>query len=130
MKMKKVSKKANHTALVYRVYDYLKNCHNGEENKISKPELAKMFGIAERTLRRITMEINASEELDKIISVSDGCYVCKTREECMKAIYTTYATAITEFKKAKNMERKVGLNNQYKIRLGKYYKDMVETFTE
>lgn len=128
--MTKMSKKATHSSLVYRVYDYLKNTHKGAENQISKAELAKIFGISERELRKVTAEINSSEELDKIVSVSEGCYICATREECIRAITTTYHAAISQFKKAKNMERKVGLNNQYKIRLGNYYKDMVETFTE
>lgn len=119
----------HHSPEVYRLYDYLKANHLGKENGIKKPELAEKLGIKARELRKLTKEINESTELEKLVSTSHCCYVCKTKEECEKSIRTTYKVAVALFKKAKQMEKKVGLNGQMKIKLGKYYKDFVETFS-
>lgn len=125
--MNKVKVK-HHESIVYRVYDYLKENHTGKENGIKRPELARVLGINERELRRVTKTINESSELEKLVSTAHRCYICETREECEKSIRNTYRMAIALFKKAKQMEKKVGLNGQ--IKLGKYYKDVVETFSE
>lgn len=120
----------HHEPQVYRLYDYLKTNHLGEENGISKPELASVLGITERQLRRLTKEINESNELEKVVSTTHCCYMCKTEKECEKSIRNTYRVAVALFKKAKSMEKKVGLNGQIKLKLGEYYKDFVETFSE
>lgn len=120
----------HHEPIVYRVYDYLKEHYYGRKNSIKKPELAAKFGITDRELRRITKEINESKELEKLVSTTHCCYMCETKEECEKSIRNTYRVAIALFKKAKAMEKKVGLNGQIKLKLGKYYKDVVETFTD
>lgn len=129
MKMENKIETQHHEPEVYRLYDYLKEHHLGKSNGIRKPELAQWLGISERQLRKLTKEINESTELEKLISTTHCCYMCETKEECENAIRNTYRTAITLFKKAKQMERKVGLNGQIKLKLGKYYKDVVETFT-
>lgn len=119
-----------HEPDVYKLYDFLKKEHLGEENGITRPLLAAYLGISERTLRKLTKQINESPVLDKIVSTSHCCYMCNTKKECIKAINNTYRVAITLLKKAKNMERKLGLNGQVKLHLGDYYKDFVETFEE
>ena len=119
----------HHQPEVYRLYDYLKANHLGKANGIKKPELAEKLGIKPRELRKLTKEINESTELEKLVSTSHCCYMCDTKEECEKSIRTTYKVAVALFKKAKQMEKKVGLNGQLKIKLGKYYKDVVETFS-
>ena len=120
----------HHEPVVYKVYEYLKAYHTGKENGIKRPILAEKLGISERKLRRITREINTSTELEKLVSTTHSCYICGTREECERAIRNTYNVAIAQFKKAKQMEKKVGLNGQLKLKVGKYYKDFVETFSE
>lgn len=119
----------HHEPAVYRLYDYLKNNHLGRENGIKKPELAQRLGINERELRKLTKEINTSTELEKLVSTTHCCYMCKTKEECEQSIRNTYRTAITLLKKGKAMERKIGLNGQIKMPLGQYYKEFVETFS-
>lgn len=119
----------HHQPEVYRLYDYLKENHLGKANGIKKPELAEKLGIKPRELRKLTKAINESTELEKLVSTSHCCYMCNTKEECEKSIRTTYRVAVALFKKAKQMEKKVGLNGQVKIKLGEYYADFVETFT-
>lgn len=119
-----------HEPEVYRLYDHLKNKHLGNKNGILKRELANELGITERHLRKLTSEINASTQLEKLVSTTGSCYMCETKEECTKSIRNTYNVAIALFKKAKQMEKKVKLNGQIKLKLGKYYKDVIETFEE
>lgn len=111
------------------LYEYLKKYHFGKEKGIKKTDLAEKIGITDRELRKLTREINTSPEFQKLISTSHSCYVCKTKKECEKAIRTTYRVAISHFKKAKQMERKVGLNGQLKIKFGPELSDFVNTFT-
>lgn len=112
------------------LYSYLKANHLGEERGISKPLLAQKFNISERVLRRLTKIINESADFEKIISTTHCCYMCNTKEECEKTIKNTYKVALALLKKAKSMEKKVGLNGQIKINLGDQYKDFVETFSD
>lgn len=119
----------HHEPAVYRLYDYLKNNHLGRENGIKKPELAQRLGINERELRKLTKEINTSTELEKLVSTTHCCYMCKTKEECEKSIRNTFRTAIALIKKGNTMAKKVGLNGQIKMPLGQYYKEFVETFS-
>ena len=119
----------HHEPLVYRLYDYLQDNPLGREHGIKKPELAKKFDITERELRRLTKEINTSTELEKLVSTTHCCYMCNTKEECEKSIRSTFRTAIALVRKGNIMARKVGLNGQIKMPLGKYYKEFVETFS-
>ena len=124
MKYDKMLKKAE------ELYNYLKNKHLGIENGIKKKELSIVVGIDERELRRLTAYINKSNKFEKLISTRGYCYMCRNAEECLSSIINTYKVAVSQFKKAKSMEKKLGLNGQYKIRLGEDYKEFVETFTE
>ena len=119
-----------HEPPVQALYKYLKNCHLGEENGITKPELANALDISERDLRRFTKAINEDLKYEKLVSTTHKCYMCNTKEECEKSIRNTYRVAVALFKKAKVMEKKVGLNGQIKINLGDDFKDFVETFKE
>ena len=118
----------HHEPAVYRLYDYLKNNHLGRENGIKKPELAQKLGINERELRKLTKEINTSTELEKLVSTTHCCYMCKTKEECEKSIRNTFRTAIALIKKGNTMAKKVGLNGQIKMPLGNEFYEIVNTF--
>ena len=118
----------HHEPAVYRLYDYLKNNHLGRENGIKKPELAQRLGINERELRKLTKEINTSTELEKLVSTTHCCYMCKTKEECEKSIRNTFRTAIALIKKGNTMAKKVGLNGQIKMPLGNEFYEIVNTF--
>lgn len=114
----------------YNLYNYLLAHHLGKKRGILRPDLAQAFGVDERTLRKLTQEINSSMNYDKVVSTSHCCYLCDTKEECLSALKNTYNMAITLFKKAKKMEKKVGMNGQVCIALGEDYKEIIETFKE
>lgn len=110
------------------LYAYLKANHNGRENGIPRPVCASKLKMTERELRRLTKNINSSLEFEGIVSTTHSLYLCNTKEDCEKTIKNTYRVAVSLLKKAKCMEKKVGLNNQIKMQLGKDYKDIVKTF--
>ena len=118
----------HHEPAVYRLYDYLKNNHLGRENGIKKPELAQKLGSNERELRKLTKEINTSTELEKLVSTTHCCYMCKTKEECEKSIRNTFRTAIALIRKGNTMAKKVGLNGQIKMNLGNEFYEIINTF--
>ena len=120
----------HHEPIVYGLYNYLADHHLGIENGIKKPELANIFNLSERELRKITKTINESSEFNRLVSTTHSCYMCRTKAECEKSIRNTYRTALALLRKAKQMERKVGLNGQIKLKLGDQYNDFISTFEE
>ena len=118
----------HHEPIVYRVYEYLKENHLGKENGIKREDLALKLNIPMRALRKITSEINSSSELEKLISTTNCCYMCKTESECESATKSTFRQAFSLLKKAYKMEKKISNHDQAKIKLGKYYREVVETY--
>ena len=118
----------HHEPIVYRVYEYLKENHLGKENGIKREDLALKLNIPMRALRKITSEINSSGELEKLISTTNCCYMCKTESECESATKSTFRQAFSLLKKAYKMEKKISNHDQAKIKLGKYYSEFVETY--
>lgn len=114
------------------VYDHLLVCHYGKANGANRKDVAKELNIGERSLRRLCKEINDSSEFEKLISTSDCIYLCETKEECKQAVKTAYRYAINHIKKARAMERKVGLNGQLKLTFvdGDVSQKEIETYEE
>lgn len=115
--------------IVYRIYDYLKENCVGEESAISGRDLARHFKISERGLRDYIAIIRKSSELRKVIGSSTrGYYVCANKEEAQRANQTFWSTAYSYLKVAKAQEKKAGLDGQYLLALGDYYKEFYEAF--
>lgn len=114
--------------ITYRYYDYLKENHYGKENGISRKDLAQIFDVDLATQKKILTEINESEIFDKLVSTSGSIYICRTREECETAYYNEIKSGLARLLKGKKMAQKVMRNNQTKIKLGDYYREIVETF--
>jgi hypothetical protein len=124
-------RKKNIEESAVKLYDYLLEHHLGEENGIKRDDLALKFHLDKRTLRHLTKFINSDSRFEKLISTKSSCYVCNTRQECEQTLRNTYNFAIALFMKANTMKRKVGLNNQFKMKVDKdELKDIVETFEE
>ena len=121
-----------HTPIVYDIYHYLeKNCV-GEENAITARDLAARFGLKDtRELRDYISIIRKSGELRKDIGSSQkGYYVCANKEEAQKANQTFWSAAVSYLEVAKAQEKKAGLDGQYILALGDYYKEIYEAFGE
>ena len=110
------------------IYEHLSTYELGKENGTSRAAIAGLFGLSVRDLRRITNEINSDASFDKLISTTGNIYVCNTKEECEKSIKTTYKSAIALFKKARAMEKKMGLNNQIRLSGKDLIYDIIEVF--
>lgn len=116
--------------LVGRYYDYLKNNHYGAENGIARETLAEIMDVGVSTQKYILKEINENPQYHKLVSTCGSIYMCRTEEEVDKTLNHTWNTAITLIRKAQSMTKKAGRNNQYQMKLGKYYKDIVTVFEE
>lgn len=121
----------HHTPIVYNIYHYLEQNCVGEENAISGRDLAARFRLSERELRSYISDIRTSDELRKVIgSTPKGYFVCADKEEAQKANQTFWAAAFSYLKVARAQEKKAGLDGQYLIALGDYYKQVYDAFGE
>lgn len=119
-------KTKHHPSIVYRIYDELKE-HVGRENAISATALASQFDISDRQLRMYINEIRNSSELEKFIgSSNEGYFVCM-REEVDATINRLKKQALSILKVCSSIQKKADLNGQYKMPLGDYYKDVIES---
>lgn len=119
----------HHEPIVYMLYAYLKENHIGEENAIPGRDLAARFKITERGLRDYISVIRTSTELRKVIGSSPkGYYVCANKEEAQKSNRTFWAASMSYLMVAKAQEKKAGLDGQYLLALGDYYKEFYEAF--
>lgn len=97
------------------VFYMIKRFFYGKRHGYPAEIIAKDLNMDKRELRRVCAAINANPEINGIISTSNEIYVCETKEECQKAINNTYRMAFAYLKKARAMEKKVGLNGQYEF---------------
>lgn len=119
-----------HRPLVYQYYDYLKDNHYGKANGVKRTTLADIFHVDLKTQKNILKEINESDTLTKLISTSGSIYMCQTKEECEQAAFNEFKSGLTRLKKGKKMLKKIDMNGQMKMQLGKYYKEAIECFEE
>ena len=101
------------------VFNLLKVFH-GKENGISaKSATEYIYGKhterLQRQLREVCSAINSNPEIDGLISTSGKIYVCKTEEECVKAMNTTFKTAFSYLRKARAMSKKADKQGQYEF---------------
>lgn len=121
----------HHEPIVYDIYHYLEKYCVGEEKAIQGRDLAERFGVSERGLRDYISVIRKSGELRKVIGSSPkGYYVCANKEEAQKANQTFWSAACSYLEIAKAQEKKAGLDGQYLLALGDYYKQVYEAFGE
>lgn len=125
-----MSKRRVSEEIVDMVYIHLCDHERGKENCTNRGAIAELFGLTPRQLRAVTQEINTSPKYDKLVTTCGNIYICKTKEECQKSIINTYRTAFSLLKKARAMEKKLGLNGQIRLSEKTLLTDIVEVFTE
>ena len=119
-----------HRNIVYTYYKFLKKYHYGKENSIQSKNLCKIMGIDLATQKYILKEINESADFDKLISTYGSIYMCRRKEECLKAISNEITVGLTRLLKGKAMARKLDKHNQYKMKFGDYYKDKITVYLD
>lgn len=122
-------KTKHHPAIVYRIYDELKE-HVGRENAISATALASRFDISNRQLRAYINEIRNSDELEKFIGSSNEGYFVSLPKEAELSIRRMEKQAFNMLKTCRANRKKANLNGQYKMKFGDYYKDVIESLGE
>ena len=119
-----------HMTTTKEIYEYLcENC-NGKNNGRRRSEIAALFGLKQRDIRRITQEINTSSDYDRMVSTKGSIYICADDNECRSSIRTTYRSAVALIKKARQMEKKLGLHGQTRIVDNGAEIEVVEAFKE
>lgn len=116
-----------HKPIIYKIYNEMK-CHTGKKFAISGGELSAMFFISQRQLREYIHEICESTELSKIILTCNKGYYIPLEEEGITDISRIYNQAFSLLRRARALEKKAGLEGQYKLKLGKFYKDYITAF--
>ena len=112
------------------IYEYLcENC-NGKKNGRRRSEIAALFGLKQRDLRRIMHEINTIADYERMVSTNGSIYICADDKECRSSIRTTYRSAVALIKKARQMEKKLGLHGQTRIVDNGAEIEVVEAFKE
>ena len=119
-----------HAPIVYRYYDYLKENCLGKQNGIARDTLASIMGTQLADQKKVLQAINTSPSLPRIISTCSKIYMCDSEQECVIAFMNEIKSGLTRLQKGKKMAQKVGLHNQYKIKLGEYYKDLINVFED
>lgn len=95
------------------VLDYLRENCNGKANAKKRAEIAADLNITTRRLRAIIHDINSDIDAQAIVSGAGSVYLCSTFEEAEKAIKNAYRTAFSILSKARRMEGKAKLTEQY-----------------
>lgn len=121
--------------LTYRIYDFLKKGAVGYENRVKASVLMQEFDIKDnKTLRAYIEEIRDSDILDKIIcseaGSSGGYWVATSQDEVYQTLQHLYKRSMKMLKTYSKIKNKSRLNNQYKIRLGQYEKDIYSSLME
>lgn len=121
--------------LTYRIYDFLKKEAVGYENRVKASVLMQEFDIRDnKTLRAYIEEIRDSDILDKIIcseaGSSGGYWVATSQDEVYQTLQHLYKRSMKMLKTYSKIKNKSRLNNQYKIRLGQYEKDIYISLME
>lgn len=118
-----------HEPIVYRIYDEMKN-HIGKENAISGAKLSAKFDISERKLRDYIRIIRQSGELSKVILTCNKGYYIPTKQDGMRDNNRLYSQAFSLLRAAREQDKKAGLDGQFKIKMGEFYKDYVQAYGE
>lgn len=121
--------------IVYMIYKYLKKHAKGYDNRIKGYQLMKEFDIQDhKTLRSYIEEIRDSEVLQKIVcseaGKNGGYWIATKQEEVNQTLEHLYKRSIKMLKTYSVLKKKAKLNNQYRMKLSKYEKEIYQSIME
>lgn len=127
-------KRANnkHSILAYRIHDYLKENAVGYEKRLKSWEIMKEFDITDnKTFRSYIEEIRQSPVLQKIICSeagnNGGYWVAQNDKEVEDTLNHLYKRAMEMLKTYSIIKNKYKLDGQYRIKMTKYEKEIIES---
>lgn len=121
--------------LSYKIYVFLKKNAVGYSKRVKSKVLMKEFNIKDnKTLRFYIEEIRNSEILQKIICSeagnNGGYWIAKNDEEVYQTLNHLYKRSMQMLKTYSNIKKKYKLNNQLRIKLSKYEKEIFKSIME
>lgn len=114
------------STLTYNIYDFFTKSAENEERIYSAQEICERFDINERTLRQHIRYINEQTtcgSFEKIIASNKFGYYVLKESEAIDYLEKAWRLAVTYIEKARYIEKKLSLNGQTKLKLGKYYSE-------
>lgn len=116
----------------YKIYEYLKKNAVGYSKRVKSSILMKEFSINDnKTLRRYIQNIRQDERLQKIIcseaGKNGGYWVATNEKEIQETMDHIYKRAMEMLKTYSAIKRKANLNGQYRIKMSKYEKELIES---
>lgn len=124
-----------HSIVEYKIYEYLKKNAVGYEKRIKSSVLMKEFNINDnKTLRSYIENIRQSEKLQKIVcseaGKNGGYWIPTNNEEISKTLEHLYKRSIEMLKTYSILKNKAKLNNQYRLKLSEYEKEIYKSIME
>lgn len=124
-----------HSSIEYKIYEYLKKNAVGYEKRVKSSVLMKEFNINDNKMLRKRIEnIRQSEKLQKIICSeagrNGGYWIPTNNEEVSKTLEHLYKRSIEMLKTYSILKNKAKLNNQYRLKLSKYEKEIYKSIME
>lgn len=121
--------------LAYKIYTYLKENAVGYDNRIKSNELMRIFDInTNETLRTYIQEIRESDTLQKVVcseaSVIGGYWIATNEDEVYQTLQHLYKRSMKMLYNYSIIKRKCRLNNQMRMKLNKYEKEMYQSIME
>lgn len=124
-----------HSPIIYSLYNYLKDNCVGYAKRQTSYQIMEVFGIeTNEEFRSLIREIRDSDVLQKIVCSQagpDGGYYLPTNEdEVYQTLQHLYKRSMKMLHTYSIIKRKCRLNNQMRMKLNKYEKDIYESIME
>lgn len=138
MKMKKkgvLSPFKREKPLAYKIYDYLKKNAVGYKKRVKSNIIMEKFNIKDnKTFRAYIENIRDSEILQKIVcseaGSNGGYWIATNNDEVVETLQHLYKRSMKMLKTYSILKRKSKLNNQMRLKLSKYEKEIYESLME
>ena len=121
--------------LTYKIYNYLKKNAVGYEKRVKSSEIMEKFNIRDnKTFRAYIENIRDSEILQKIVcseaGSNGGYWIATNNDEVVETLQHLYKRSMKMLKTYSILKRKSKLNNQMRLKLSKYEKEIYESQME
>lgn len=121
--------------LTYKIYNYLKKNAVGYEKRVKSSEIMEKFNIRDnKTFRAYIENIRDSEVLQKIVcseaGSNGGYWIATNNDEVVETLQHLYKRSMKMLKTYSILKRKSKLNNQMRLKLSKYEKEIYESLME
>ena len=120
------------SSLDYQIHDYLKKNAVGYSKRVKSSVLMKIFNITDnKKLRKHIQNIRQDETLQKIVcsesGKNGGYWIAKNDKEVQDTLNHLYNRAMEMLKTYSIIKNKANLDRQYRLKMTKYEKELIES---